>query len=281
MVFHEDADFSCPIITKLRDFVVTLRMATLYKILILCVGFALSNNLWAQSRLTNCEKQTELDSIIAEVEKALGLNDEAYSAKIAKDKWLSGEANFLLQGGIAPVAYIGQEKFKEKFGVDYEDFGCITHCSKSQMEEYNTVIMDYLTAKFGNEWLKHIRKDVPGVDKYGAEAFKKMKYDENGVATITIPVIYRALGKAVEQSDKDEIAIKELLGCTPSTSLEFLYRGKEYYIPLSCNNEIEETLAENELIEVIIRVFNPKVFHYSGKTIPCPYCIVESINLLI
>ena len=27
-------------------------------------------------------------------------------------------------------------------------------------------------------------------DKYGAEAFKKMKYDENGVATITLPVIY-------------------------------------------------------------------------------------------
>lgn len=51
MVSHEDSDFSCPIITKLRDFVVTLRMATLYKILILCVGFALSNNLWAQSHL--------------------------------------------------------------------------------------------------------------------------------------------------------------------------------------------------------------------------------------
>lgn len=37
------------IIAKLRNFVVTLRMATLYKILILCVGFALSSNLWAQS----------------------------------------------------------------------------------------------------------------------------------------------------------------------------------------------------------------------------------------
>lgn len=46
---HGDADFSCPIITELRNFVVTLRMATLYKILIPCVGFALSTNLWAQS----------------------------------------------------------------------------------------------------------------------------------------------------------------------------------------------------------------------------------------
>ena len=117
-------------------------------------------------------------------------------------------------------------------------------------------------------------------DKYGAEAFKKMKYDENGVATITLPVIYIALGKAVEQSDKDEIIIKELIGCTPLTSLEFLYRGNKYYIPLSFNNDIEVTPAENELIEVTIRVFNPKVFHYSKKTIPYPYCIVESINLL-
>lgn len=117
-------------------------------------------------------------------------------------------------------------------------------------------------------------------DKYGAKAFKKMKYDENGVATITLPVIYRALGKAVEQSDKDEIVIKKLLGCTPSTSLEFLYRGNKYYIPLSCNNDIEVTPAENELIEVTIRLFNPKVFHYSKRTIPYPYCIVESINLL-
>ena len=34
-----------------EKFVVTLRMAALYRILILCVGFALSNNLWAQSLL--------------------------------------------------------------------------------------------------------------------------------------------------------------------------------------------------------------------------------------
>ena len=176
-------------------------MATLCKILIMCVGFALSNNLWAQSQLTDCKKQAELDSIIAETERHFGWNDDVYSAKIAKEK-------------------------------------------------------------------------------NGAEAFKNMKYDENGVATITLPVIYRALGRYADQSDKDEIVIKKLLGCTPSTSLEFLYRGNEYYIPLSCNNDIVVTPAENELIEVTIMVFNPKVFRYSKKTIPYPYCIVETIDLL-
>ena len=34
-----------------RLFSLILRMAALYTILILCVGFALSNNLWAQSLL--------------------------------------------------------------------------------------------------------------------------------------------------------------------------------------------------------------------------------------
>ena len=52
--YRGDADFSCPIITELQNFVVTLRMATLYKILILCVGFALSCSLWAQSLLSLC-----------------------------------------------------------------------------------------------------------------------------------------------------------------------------------------------------------------------------------
>lgn len=61
-------------------------MATLYKILILCVGFALYCNLRVQSQLTDCKKQAEVDSIVAETERHLGWNDDAYSAKIAKDE---------------------------------------------------------------------------------------------------------------------------------------------------------------------------------------------------
>lgn len=255
-------------------------MATLYKILIPCVGFALSANLRAQSQLTDCKKQAELDSIIAETERHFGWNDDAYSAKIAKEKWQSCEAKLLLQGGVAPVVYAEQEQFTRKYGVDYNDFGCMTYCSDKQMAEYNTVIMDYLTANYGNEWRKYVRKDVLGVDKYGVEVFKNLKYDENGIATIMLPVIYKALGRAVEHSDKDEIVIKKLIGCIPLTSLEFLYRGNKYYIPLSCNIDIEETPTENELIEITIRVFSPKAFRYSKKTIPYPYCIVESIDLL-
>lgn len=255
-------------------------MATLYKILILCVGFALSNNLWAQSRLTDCEKHTEHDSIIAEVEKHFGWNDDAYSNKIAKEKWQSGKAKLLLQSGIAPVVYIGQEKFKEEYGVEYDDFGCMMYCSESQMEAYNTIIMDYLTAKFGNKWRNHIRKDVLGLKKYGTEAFNKTPYDNNGIATLTIPVIYIALGKAGDFYGKEPVAIREMIGCEPSTSVEFLYRGVEYYIPLSCNADMKELPTGNELIKLTIKLFNPKKFRYPKSLNPYPFCVIEKINFI-
>ena len=44
-----DAVISCPIIIELQNFVVALRMVIFYKILIMCLDFALSCNLWSQS----------------------------------------------------------------------------------------------------------------------------------------------------------------------------------------------------------------------------------------
>jgi len=41
--------FFLPNIIELQKFIVTLRMATLSKILIMCVGLAIFGNLWAQS----------------------------------------------------------------------------------------------------------------------------------------------------------------------------------------------------------------------------------------
>lgn len=115
----------------------------------------------------------KLASILVETDSLLGWNDEAYSVKVAKNKWHSGEAMFLLQGGIASVVYKGQEQFKDKYGVDYYDFGCIAPISERRMKNYNTAIMDYLTDRFGEEWRSYIRKDVPGFNEYGKRHSKK------------------------------------------------------------------------------------------------------------
>lgn len=177
-----------------------------------------------EQSLTDEERQAKLDSIIAETERHFAWNDEAYSVKTAKGKWLSGDAKLLLQGGIAPVIYIGQDKFAKRYGVDYDDFGCIANCSDAQMAKYNTAIMDCLTAKFGKGWRDFIRKDVPGLNKYGASVFKNIQYEENGTAMIVLPVIYKALDRSA--SDPEGLGfVKGIIDCVSPTSMEFLYRG--------------------------------------------------------
>lgn len=229
--------------------------------------------------LTEEERQAKLDSIIAETERHFGWNDDAYSVKTAKEKWLSGDAKLLLQGGIVHVVYIGQEKFAKRYGVDYDDFGCIANCSDAQMAKYNTVIMDCLTAKFGKGWRDSIRKDVPGLDKYCTTVFKNIRYEGNGTATVVLPVIYKALGRSASDPEESRFVL-DIINCVSPTSMDFLYRGVEYYIPLSYNTESGETPSENELIEITVRVFNPKVFRYSKNIKPYPFCVIEAINLL-
>lgn len=55
--YRGDADFLVLLSPSYENFIVTLRMATLYTILILFVGFALSCNLWVQSRLYLCHRK--------------------------------------------------------------------------------------------------------------------------------------------------------------------------------------------------------------------------------
>lgn len=251
-----------------------------YKFLVAIVYLLGSFQIDAQEHsLTDEERQAKLDSIIAETERHFAWNDDAYSIKTAKEKWLSGDAKLLLQSGIAPAVYVGQEKFAKRYGVDYDDFGCIANCSDAQMAKYNTAIMDCLTAKFGKGWRDSIRKDVPGLDKYGVSVFKNIQYEGNGTATIVLPVIYKALGRSASDPEESRF-VRDIIDCVSTTSMEFLYRGVEYYIPLSCNAESGETLLENELIEITVRVFNPKVFRYSINIKPYPSCVIEAINRL-
>lgn len=70
-----------------------------------------------------------------------------------------------LQGGIAPIEYVTDKDFENKYGIYFFDFGCVAPDYKCVIK-YNNLVFDYLTEKFGNKWSKKIRKDVIGLKEW-------------------------------------------------------------------------------------------------------------------
>ena len=91
---------------------------------------------------------------------------DEYSVESAKKALGEGTASLIIVGGISPTVYVGQERFKKKYGVDYYDFGCTPECSDQQMKLYNYTIFNWLEGRFGNKWQKDVRKDVVGLEKW-------------------------------------------------------------------------------------------------------------------
>lgn len=89
-----------------------------------------------------------------------------YSVESAKKALQDGTAELLIVGGISPAVFIGQGRFKKKYGVGYNDFGCIPECSDQEMKLYNYAIFDWLNERYGKKWQKSVRKDVVGYDKW-------------------------------------------------------------------------------------------------------------------
>lgn len=84
------------------------------------------------------------------------------NGRTAHEDIISGKPKLLLQGGISPIIYKGQEKFERKYKIKYSDFGCTgqpTGCSV----EYNLTIFKYLDNKFGKGWRKEVRQDIIGL----------------------------------------------------------------------------------------------------------------------
>ena len=73
-----------------------------------------------------------------------------------------GKAKLLLIGGEAPVIYKGQEKFEEKYKIQYHDFGCIG-IPRECMKSYNKQVSKYLDSKYGKSWRSEVRKDILGI----------------------------------------------------------------------------------------------------------------------
>ena len=91
---------------------------------------------------------------------------EKYSRESAEKALREGTANLLIVGGIAPVYYRGQEKFKKKYGVGYFDFGDLLEGTSLERRAYNEVIFEWLNQHYGKKWQKDVRPDVVGLGKW-------------------------------------------------------------------------------------------------------------------
>jgi hypothetical protein len=70
-----------------------------------------------------------------------------------------------LSSGIAPIRYYEDEKFENDYGIYFFEFGCVTPNYKC-IVEYNKLVFEYLTNKYGEKWMQEIRSDVIEVDKW-------------------------------------------------------------------------------------------------------------------
>ncbi|WP_145855346.1 FEKKY domain-containing protein [Pedobacter suwonensis] len=83
------------------------------------------------------------------------------SIKQANADIKNGKIKFLIQGGIVSTRK-GQELFEQKYGVVYQDLGCVGP-SAIRIEDYNKVVASFMDKKYGKAWRKEVRKDVQGI----------------------------------------------------------------------------------------------------------------------
>jgi len=71
----------------------------------------------------------------------------------------------LLIGGIAPTYIPDKEQFENKYGVKYDDYGCVAPPIEC-IEQYNYEVFKYLDDKFGKSWKDEVNESVVGIDKW-------------------------------------------------------------------------------------------------------------------
>ena len=82
------------------------------------------------------------------------------NGKKAIEDLKAGNAKLYLIGGIVPVANSDSDnKFEEKYGIKYFDFGCEPSIHECIME-YNQIVAKYLDQKYGVKWRKKSRTDI-------------------------------------------------------------------------------------------------------------------------
>ena len=86
-----------------------------------------------------------------------------FSEATAQKDIADRKPRLLLFGSIAPVYYVGQDKFEKKYKVYYYDFGCTPDYDECMLA-YNRIVFAYLDKMFGDKWRKEVRQDVIGFE---------------------------------------------------------------------------------------------------------------------
>jgi len=86
------------------------------------------------------------------------------------DKWVKSDIKsktifLFLTGGIAPAVYTTDQKFEDKYGIYYFDFGDSSPDYKCVIK-YNDMVFDYLTKVYGKKWKREVRKDIIGLSEW-------------------------------------------------------------------------------------------------------------------
>ena len=88
-----------------------------------------------------------------------------------------GIAGLYIIGGDPPMSYSTDSLFEKRYGVGYRIWGGVIYKESDYYPEYNRIVFDYLTEKYGRSWRKLVRKDVEGYKGY---SYKKHKRNSLG-----------------------------------------------------------------------------------------------------
>lgn len=131
----------------------------LFVIVFLCLRF----DLYAQYEFTNDETLNSVDF----------LNTIEDFKNFAKNDIQNNAPKLFFTSGLMVIKKENDNEFQKHFKVNYYDFGCVSP-KKNLLKAYNFEVFKFLSDKFGNTWLKTVRKDAIGLDEYkmSLEKFK-------------------------------------------------------------------------------------------------------------
>lgn len=105
----------------------------------------------------------EVSSIITESVPV----SEKYSVESAKIALENGTAELVAICGTALILNSRKDNlFKEKYGVGIKVFGDVIDGSPQELKRYNYAIFEWLDEKYGKGWIKDVRKEVVGYDRW-------------------------------------------------------------------------------------------------------------------